>query len=223
MYKAIFLDIDDTLFDFEQCSRGALQNTFQDFELAWDEDVYRAFRAIDDALWARQKQGQLTVEAVLQTRFEHLLRQLKLPPLGAAFAASFQQNLARQHTPEPHCAEVLKHLSGQYRLFAASNGTLRVQRKRLSAAGLLGYFSGVFVSDDIGYEKPDARFFTTCLQRSGVNVGDALMVGDSPEADIAGAAGIGMDTCWYNPGGKANNTAAKPTCEIASLTQLLSL
>ena len=84
------------------------------------------------------------------------------------------------------------------------------------------YFSGLFVSDKIGAEKPDPRFFTFCLQRSGFPAEDVLMVGDSLTADIAGAFSVGMDGCWYHP-----HTAPPPANTIlphaiTDLRQLLA-
>lgn len=43
MYKAIFLDIDDTVFNFKRCSKGALEKTFSEMELEYDESIYKAF------------------------------------------------------------------------------------------------------------------------------------------------------------------------------------
>ena len=48
----------------------------------------------------------------------------------------------------------------------------------------------------------------------------ALMLGDSLTSDIAGAANAGVDSCWFNPQGKENATAIRPTYEVRSLCQV---
>lgn len=54
-----------------------------------------------------------------------------------------------------------------------------MQLSRLKSAGLLSYFSDVFVSDEIGFEKLDSRFFSECLHRIHFRPEEVLMVGDS--------------------------------------------
>ena len=61
-----------------------------------------------------------------------------------------------------------------------------MQLSRLKSAGLFSYFSDVFVSDEIGFENPDSRFFSKCLHRIHFRPEEVLMVGDSLQADIAG-------------------------------------
>ena len=73
-----------------------------------------------------------------------------------------------------------------------------MQIHRLEKAGLLGMFQDVYVSDDIGYEKPDHRFFDICLSRSGVKQEEALMIGDGKLTDIEGAMRAGWHTCWFD-------------------------
>jgi len=58
MYKAIFLDIDDTVFNFKRCSKGALEKTFSEMELEYDESIYKAFNEIDEGLWVKQKRNE---------------------------------------------------------------------------------------------------------------------------------------------------------------------
>ena len=79
------------------------------------------------------------------------------------------------------------------------------------------------MSNVIGYEKPDLRFFETCLQRSQLQPEDIVFVGDSLEADMAGASGSGMTACWYNPQQKdaPQNIAIQHT--ITHLSQLTEL
>lgn len=217
-YRAILLDVDDTLLDFARCSQGALAATCASLGLPYDSRVYAWFRQIDAELWAAQKRGRISVEEVLNLRAERLLERLGSGLRGIAFRRGFQEYLAREAERTPHALETVHRLSGDYSLYAASNGILAMQRSRLELAGLLGKLRGVFVSDDIGYEKPDPRFFRACLERSGADASSTLMVGDSLEADMRGAAGCGIDTCWYNPLGLPDGIGC--CYMIADLTQL---
>ena len=71
-----------------------------------------------------------------------------------------------------------------------------MQLSRLKSAGLFSYFSDVFVSDEMGFEKPDSRFFSKCLHRIHFRPEEVLMVGDSLQADIAGGAKSGLKTFY---------------------------
>lgn len=123
----------------------------------------------------------------------------------------------------PDADHVLHSLSGRFPLFAASNGTLQMQLSRLKSAGLFSYFSDVFVSDEIGFENPDSRFFSKCLHRIHFRPEEVLMVGDSLQADIAGGAKSGLKTCWLNRTKKLNPTDIIPDYEIRGLSELLTL
>ncbi len=220
MYKALFFDVDDTLLNFEQCSRQALGKTFHHFSMACDDTVYELFRSIDQRLWLQQKQGILTVQDVINLRFQELFKQLHLGNSPIPLQTMFQERLAEEFFTEPHAAESLGYLSTRYQLFVTSNGILQTQLKRLELAGLLPYFTDVFVSDHIGHEKPSVRFFEECLQRSRLKPGDVLLIGDSLEADMAGAQTSKIDSCWYNPKHRNMDSDVKIDYIISDLLQL---
>ena len=62
------------------------------------------------------------------------------------------------------------------------------------------YFQDVFISDELGAQKPEKAFFERAFLRiPDFNVADALIVGDSLSSDIRGGILMGIDTCWLNP------------------------
>ena len=189
VYRAVFFDLDDTIFDFGQCSRQAFFQACRCCHWSSSEEAFTEFQRLDQLLWSQQKAGHLTVEQVIHRRAESMARWFGHPEQSLAFQQRFSQCLAEEAALEPHARETL---------------------------------SGLFVSDKIGAEKPDPRFFTFCLQRSGFPAEDVLMVGDSLTADIAGAFSVGMDGCWYHP-----HTAPPPANTIlphaiTDLRQLLT-
>lgn len=220
MYTALFFDVDDTLLNFELCSQAALCKTFNFFNIDYNEKVYKLFRDIDHHLWMKQKQGVLAVEEVLNFRFKQLLDGLNLDVDPIKFQSSFQEYLSKECVLEANAIEVIQYLSSKYKLYVTSNGILKMQLERLKLAGLLPYFSDVFVSDEIGYDKPDINFFRECLERSQVNCEGILLVGDSLEADIIGANKSNIATCWYNPNNRIKKVDLKTDYIISNLLQL---
>ena len=223
MHKAIFFDVDDTLLNFGSGSQWALADVFARFDVALDAAVKQRYEGINNGLWAEQKQGLRSVQSVIDSRFRLLFEALNWQIDADAFRDAYQANLAQSHVLEQGALETVRHLSQKYPLYVASNSILAMQTSRLRLAKLLPYFQDLFVSNDIGYEKPDLRFFETCLQRSQLQPEDIVFVGDSLEADMAGASGSGMTACWYNPQQKdaPQNIAIQYT--ITHLSQLTEL
>lgn len=223
MYKAIFLDIDDTVFNFRKCSESALKETFSMMKIEYNKNVFDSFSEIDDGLWTRQKRNQLTVDEVLNVRFIHLAEKLGLDYDCHQAKMYFGNLLGEQYIMEPGIENVLDELSGDYKIYAASNGILKMQDNRLQLSGLKKHFTDLFVSDDIGYAKPDINFFTESLNRSNLTTSNVLMVGDSLISDIEGASVAGIDSCWYNPYGLKNSSEVKMDYEINKLKGLLKI
>lgn len=223
MYKAIFFDLDDTILNFKSCSESALEKAFSRLKLKFGSLVFEEFSTIDRQLWIQQRQGLLTVQNVIDARFGMLLENLRIEADKEQLKDIFQNNLYYEYCLEPHAREALEYLRRKYALFAASNGIKAMQSSRLEKGSLSELFSDVYVSDEIGYEKPDLRFFDEILTRSGMKKEEVLFIGDSLEADILGAAKSGMATCWYNPHQTENKGAVKSNYTIDTLAQLVEL
>lgn len=199
MYKAIFIDIDDTLLDFNHACQSAFDKTMDQFNLEKNKAYYELFLKINNILWEQQKRGEISVQDVVDLRFKQLFTSLQIEQNYNYVSNTFQDNLAMEHVLVDGALEIIDYLSGKYSMFAASNSFFEMQKSRLERAHLLPRFSGLFISNEIGFEKPDFRFFETCLNRSGFAKQEILFVGDSLEADMKGAGNYGLDTCWYNP------------------------
>ena len=223
MYKAIFLDIDDTVFNFKKCSESALKETFSTLNLEYNKDVFESFSAIDERLWKQQKAELLSVADVLNIRFAELSETLGLDYDSNLAKEHFGNLLGEQYVMEPGIEEVLKNISADYKIYAASNGMLTMQKNRLQLSGLKRYFTDLYVSDDIGSAKPNIRFFTESMKRAGLEPSDILMIGDRLVSDIAGARNAGIDSVWYNPYGLENETDIEADYEIKELHELAGI
>ncbi len=98
--------------------------------------------------------------------------------------------------------ELLADTQQHYRVALVSNfdhGT--TARHILQRDGAARYFEQIIISDEHGWRKPHPRIFTDTLEALGVQPREALFVGDSPDDDIRGASGVGMDIAWVNAAG----------------------
>ena len=224
MMEFLFLDLDDTILDFQKAERLAISRTFRSFGLEPTEQVLERYHVINRLHWERLERGELTRDQVLTGRFQMLFEELGIPAQPQAIAKGYEHNLGLGHYFLPGAKEALDTLRGKYRLFLASNGTASVQHSRLTSAGLYPYFEEVFVSQALGANKPSRAFFDACAARiPGYDPRKALMVGDSLTSDILGGINAGMKTCWVCPRGAQGRPDIVPDYRIEALSQLPEL
>lgn len=224
MIEFLFLDLDDTILDFHKAERIALGKTFQFFGLEPTEDVMARYSQINKEHWERLERKELTREEVLVGRFDALFREYGIAVDPEVCARTYEDNLSVGHYFLPGALEALQNLSKQYKLYLASNGTAKVQAGRLASAGISPYFQEIFVSQEIGANKPDLAYFERCFTRiPGFDPKKTMMVGDSLTSDILGGIRAGIATCWVNPDGKLCREDIRPDYEIQALHQLEAL
>ena len=223
MIEFLFLDLDDTILDFHKAERIALAKTIREFGVEPTEEILQLYHEINDWHWKQLELGRMTREEVLVKRFSALFERLGREVDPAACTALYAENLAIGHYFMPGAEKAVEALSKKYRLFLASNGTASVQKGRMTSANLYRFFEQVFVSQEIGYNKPAREYFESCFARiPGFRREKTMMVGDSLTSDIKGGINAGIRTVWVNPGHKPCGEI-KPDYEIEALSQLEAL
>ena len=120
--------------------------------------------------------------------------------------------------------EVVKKLRNQVKQYAVTNGTKVAQDRKLSKSGLDKLFDGIFISEEIGYEKPGIEFFHRVFEKIGpYELDEILIVGDSLTSDMQGGNNAGIKCCWYNPKKKENEKNLKIDYEIDNLRSILQI
>ena len=221
-FEFLLIDLDDTILDFHKAEYIALGKTLESFGLAPSEQVRARYSLINKAHWERLERKELTREQVLVGRFGVLFSEYGITVDPRECARRYEQNLSVGHYFLPGAREALESLSRKYKLYMVSNGTARVQIGRLESADISHFFREIFISQQVGVNKPDKEFFT----RSFAKIPDfdpkkAIIVGDSLTSDIQGGINAGIATCWVNPGHKPQTIPAD--YEIESLAQLEAL
>ena len=195
MYRAIFIDIDDTLLDYIPCCREAFE-----FALPEHPEYFDLFFEISGRLFSEAKHGLHTIAEVMELYPKEFIATIGYPPEAVEpFKHAFRAAWGKTHTLVPGAKEMLENLQAKgYRLFAASNSFGHLQRNRLECAGILPYFEDTYISMDIGYDKPDIRFYQEALRRCGLQPHEVLMIGDSMTTDVIGAQKAGMDALFFD-------------------------
>ena len=224
MVEFLFLDLDDTILDFQKAEHLAIAKTFAGFGIDPTEAVIAHYSQINKAHWEMLERHELTREQVVVGRFAALFQELGVEADPEACARRYEDNLSIGHYFLPGAEEALKTLSQSYKLYLASNGTAKVQAGRLKSANISHYFQEIFVSQAIGANKPDPAYFQRCFARiPGFYPKRAMIVGDSLTSDILGGRNAGIATCWVNPTHKPSRPDISPDYEIEALCQLPAL
>ena len=223
MIEYVFLDLDDTILDFKKAEYIAIGKTIRDFGVEPTDEVRSRYHVINKWHWGQLELGKMTRAEVLEGRFEKLFQELGVTVDATLCARTYEKNLSVGHWFLPGAEEAVEALSKKYRLYLASNGTASVQKGRMTSANLYRFFDKVFVSQEIGHNKPSKAYFDACFDRiPGFDLSKAIMVGDSLSSDIQGGINAGMTTVWVNPN-HAEPTHIRPDYEIESLSQLEAL
>ena len=224
MIECLLLDLDDTILDFHKAERIAIAKTFEDFGVAPTDEVLHRYHLINKACWERLEKKEWTREQVLVNRFGILFNEVGVKVDPAACARAYEKNLSIGHYFLPGAEEAVASLSKKYRLFLVSNGTASVQKGRLTSANLYRFFEKVFVSQEVGHNKPAREYFEKVFEQiPNFDPQKAMIVGDSLTSDILGGITAGIATCWVNPGHLPLREDIPADYEIEGIHQLESL
>ena len=224
MYKFLLLDLDDTILDFQKAEHIALCRTLEAFGLPPTDRVCARYSDINRMHWEMLERKELTREQVLVGRFQMLFAEYGIDVVPVRCARRYEANLSQGHYFLPGAEGAVERLAEKYALYLVSNGTSHVQKGRLESAGIQRFFKEIFISQDIGINKPDKGYFDRCFARiPDFDPAKALIVGDSLTSDILGGINAGIATCWVNPAHKEARTDIRPDYQIESITQLEDL
>lgn len=224
MIEILLLDLDDTILDFQKAEHIALGKTLEHFGIEPTDPVRSRYSQINKEHWERLERKELTRAQVVSGRFAQLFSELGVVADAEECASLYATNLGIGHYFLPGAEDALQILHKKYRLFMASNGNLSVQRGRLKSANISHYFEDIFISQEMGADKPAVEYFDRCFARiKDFDREKTMIVGDSLTSDILGGNHAGIATCWVNPGHKPRRADIRVDHEIESITQLPDL
>jgi len=220
-YYCVLLDADNTLLDFDTAENKALAETLEHYGIEADNATVQTYRDINEKLWASLEKGEIRREKIMSERFKRFLAAVNAAGDGVEMNRYYLSQLAQHPDILPGALDVLDELAEVATLAVVSNGVEEVQQQRMRDSHVADYMEDIFVSEKLGFDKPDRRFFEQALRTLGIENGrHVLVVGDSLGGDIKGGINAGLATCWFNPGRTENTTGIKPDYEIHSLEEL---
>jgi len=223
-YKLLLFDLDHTLWDFETNAREAIHDIFTELHLperiADFEQFYHTYETHNHRLWAEYEQGRLKKEELRTLRFHLTLKDFGIDDYATAqyFGKTYVELSPRKTALFPGVRETLDYLQPTYEMAIITNGFSEVQHVKIAACGLDSYFERLFISDQIGHAKPDARIFHAAVTAFNRKKKEVLMIGDNWENDILGAKQYGIDQVFFNPNKAPHEGQA--TYEISAMEEL---
>lgn len=222
--KAVLMDVDDTLLDFVECARQDVKHCMALHGLTYTDQIFDFFIDRNVKLWQMIENKQLTVEELHRTRWANIFHDLGIKANGQAFEQDFIAGLRETSVPMEGSLEIMRYLHGKYKVCVVSNSWEIQQKTRLVKAGLTDYVDSYFCALDIGYNKPDKRFYDWAFERlHGLKPDQTIIIGDSLNADISGGLEYGMHTCWFAHRNPVPSNTIRPEFTVHSLLEIKNI
>lgn len=229
-YKYILFDLDRTLWDFQANSFQTFKEMYENYDLGalcntTFDNFYLQYKSINAVLWDMYRQGTLLKEVLYVKRFS-----LTLEHFGVVDNSELSRQLGDFYVLEgpkktalvDGARELLDYMYAKhYPMYIVSNGFKEVQNEKIKTSNIDKYFKKVYLSEEIGYQKPNRKIFDAILHDLNAAPSDCVMIGDDYAVDIVGARNAGIDQIYYNPDGIEQSISA--TCEVKNLREIMDI
>ena len=198
----IFFDLDHTLWDFEKNSALTFEKIFTELNISIDLSLFLEYYVpINHAQWKRYRNNEISQEVLRYNRLAFTFKKINID-----FEHSTVERISDLYieylSSFPHLFkgtfDLLDTLKKRYTLHIITNGFESIQHRKIEISGLKHYFDFVFTADKIGQKKPHPFIFERALQDTQTKSENALMIGDSWEADIYTPLKMGFQAIHFN-------------------------
>lgn len=202
MYKRfdiVLLDADETIFDFKRAEAFSFEKSLCDFGYVFSPERLKLYSDINLVCWRALERGELSRERLTTLRFERFFEAAgEKAPDCAAFHRSYVNHLAHSGFLIDGALDFVKKLHEYCKIYIATNGLTVAQRGRLSRSPVESYIDGIFISEEIGFQKPTKEYFDYIFRTLEIkDKSRVIMVGDSLTSDMQGGRNAGIATCRY--------------------------
>ena len=222
MYDIVLLDADMTIWDFEASEKYALCDTVESLGAVMTEEIAAHYHEVNSRLWRAFDLKQVTKEELSYQRFDDLLKFVGKTGDPLALNRYYQQRLGEHSIMLPGAEEMCRTLAQRCTLYILTNGMHTAQTGRFEKSPIKQYIKEMFISEDMGCQKPDREYYAKVFDIIGLkDKSRAVMVGDSLTSDIQGGINGGVDTIWYNAKRKPANPAIVPTYTAYTMDEIV--
>ena len=222
MIKNILLDLDDTILDFGKSESESICKTLLDFGIEPSRKLVQRYSQINAEHWQMFERGEIDRQQVLLGRFEVFLKELNCFYDAEKMKILYENYLKESVYFVDGAIDMLNVLTKKYRLFLVSNGTAKVQDRRIELAGIEKYFNGIFISERVGCNKPSLQFFEQVFSViDNFLHNETIILGDSISSDILGGRNANIITVLFDDKKKYSDSIAD--YKISKLSEFVNL
>lgn len=230
MIKVVFMDIDDTIFNFSAFVKKTMKEGFEKYGLLpYSDEMFLLYNEINSELWRNAEQRKLTVQEMNGICWNRFFKEIGISFDSRLFENYFCRELYGSAIFEPNALELLRYLKEKYIMCAASNAPYEQQMNRLKVGGIDSLFSHIFISSAVGAKKPDKDFFDYCFMElnklgyENLMPEETIIIGDSITSDIVGGSDYGMKTCLYTRGQQCDSACEQADYSVSDLLDITQI
>lgn len=220
MIKNVFLDVDDTLLDFKAGQKEAFFQACDELGYKVNEEIYELYDGINIFYWEKFERGEIAKHALLTARFDMLFEKTGINGDSRDMENAYRKYLKDKAIWIDGAEDGLKYLANKYNVYVLTNGESVTQKNRVKISGIENYVKDIFVSEAVGYPKPQKEYYDYCFLKSGAKAAETIAIGDSLTSDILGGKNAGTKTLWFNFRGLSPNEKVKPDYEVRTWKEI---
>lgn len=203
-FDYVLLDADETIFDFKRAEAHSFKLMLEQFGVEYTDERLSLYSGINLKMWKALERGEVTRERLKTLRFDMFFEQIGVSGIDTvAVNDCYLTNLSNSTFLIDGAVEFVKELSKYCKIYLATNGLTKAQTGRFSKSAVKDYIDGMFISEQIGYAKPDKAYFDYIFSELKItDKSRVIMVGDSLTSDMQGGRNAGITTCLYSRNGE---------------------
>lgn len=199
-YSTLLIDLDNTIFDFDLGEYISFVNVIKKHNLEYNDTFFETYKRINKMLWKEIEDGLITKDEMSRQRFTLTFRELHMnEDIGPLCGEEYKEELSHRNDYIEGARKAMKELYEHYHIAIITNGVKTTQISRISSTDLNNYFEELFISEEIGFEKPSVNYFEYVLDHiEEKDKTKILVIGDSISSDIKGAYNANLDAVWIS-------------------------
>ncbi len=221
-YDVLLCDADDTVLDFKTAMRHSVLTAARSVGVTLsDENIVSSYSRTTDEIWGKLERGEITRDELNNMRFRLLRERLNENFDPDEMNEKYLTEMQKTRFVIDGAIDFLRRVrSRNIKVYIVTNSFARIASERLKA--LDGETDGYFISEQVGHDKPDVRFFESVHHAIGMPDKQRILVfGDSLTSDIAGGKAFGADTCLFDVCGKRGGIADYTVSDYSELESIL--
>lgn len=202
--KAVLFDLDDTILNTRDAQSNAIsefKGFFKEFNDISKEEFRKEWDNITEECYEEYLNKEYSFKELRTQRMKKLFLKYGTSISNEEAKVRFKEYLKtykRNWMLFNDSEEVIKELKSKYKIAILSNGDGNYQREKIQEVGLNKYFSDIFISGELGFEKPKKEIFQIASKKIGIPLENCVMIGDKYKVDIEGSINAGMNAIWVN-------------------------